>query len=109
MDPSDIIETRILEKYKILSKLGKGTYAQVWEASAKRLNFRVAIKKICDAFLNPIDAQRTFREVFYLLELRHPNIVRIFNVHRARNDHDLYLVLECMDRDLHMVIRSGAL
>jgi mitogen-activated protein kinase 15 len=39
----------------------------------------------------------------------HENIVRLYNVIRAENDRDLYLVFEYMETDLHAVIRAGIL
>jgi len=50
------IETHILRKYQIIKLAGKGTYATVWKAKAKRVDLTVAIKKIWDAFINVIDA-----------------------------------------------------
>ena len=55
------------------------------------------MKKIFDAFQNATDAQRTFREIMFLQELRdHENIVRLDNVLKAENDRDIYLVFEYM-------------
>lgn len=57
----------------------------------------VALKKIFDAFQNKTDAQRTYREIFYLQQFwDHPNIVRLINIHRALNSNDIYLVFEYM-------------
>jgi mitogen-activated protein kinase 15 len=57
----------------------------------------VALKKIFDAFQNATDAQRTFREIMFLQELRdHENIIRLTNVLKADNDRDIYLVFEYM-------------
>jgi len=50
------LETHILSQYQIIKIAGKGSYATVWEAKAKKINLTVAIKKIWDAFINPIDA-----------------------------------------------------
>ncbi len=70
----------------------------------------VAVKRIYDAFRNGTDAQRTFREIVFLREFSdHPNIVKLLNVHRADNNHDLYLVFEFMNTDLHHVIRKGGI
>jgi mitogen-activated protein kinase 15 len=69
----------------------------------------VAVKKIFDAFQNSTDAQRTFREVMFLQALRHENIIKLLNVHRADNDKDIYLVFEFMETDLHAVIRARIL
>lgn len=57
----------------------------------------MALKKIFDAFQNKTDAQRTYREIFYLQQFTdHPNIVRLINIHRAINSNDIYLVFEYM-------------
>ena len=39
----------------------------------------------------------------------HENIVKLFNVIKAENDKDLYLVFEYMESDMHAVIRAGIL
>ena len=103
------IETHILRRYQIQKKLGKGMYAIVWQAIVKRINVKVAIKKIFDAFINPTDAQRTFREVIYLLQLEHNNIIKLLNVHKSKNNVDIYLIFEHMETDLHTVIRGNVL
>jgi mitogen-activated protein kinase 15 len=45
----------------------------------------------------------------FLQELDHPNIIKVLNVIRAKNDRDIYLIFEFMDTDLHAVIRVGIL
>ncbi|PIO58804.1 hypothetical protein TELCIR_19751, partial [Teladorsagia circumcincta] len=62
---------------------------------------------IFDAFRNQTDSQRTFREVMFLQEFgRHPNVIKLFNIHKADNDRDIYLVFEYMEADLHNVIKK---
>lgn len=47
------------------------------------------------AFQNATDAQRTYREVTILQELRgHPNIISLLHVIRADNDKDIYLLFD---------------
>eukprot|EP01024_Parvocaulis_polyphysoides_P007202 TRINITY_DN12159_c1_g1_i4.p1 TRINITY_DN12159_c1_g1~~TRINITY_DN12159_c1_g1_i4.p1 ORF type:complete len:466 (-),score=61.81 TRINITY_DN12159_c1_g1_i4:130-1527(-) len=107
---SDNIDSRVLQKFEIQSKIGKGAYGIVWKAINKKNNQTVAIKKIYDAFQNTTDAQRTFREIMFLQELSgHDNIVTLLNVIRAENDEDIYLVFEYMDADLQTVSRAGIL
>ncbi|CAD8162026.1 unnamed protein product [Paramecium pentaurelia] len=107
---SDEIEPHILKRYEIVRKIGKGAYGVVWKAIDKRFkNTCVALKKIFDAFQNATDAQRTFREIMFLYELDHQNIIKLYNVHRAENNKDIYLVFEHMETDLHAVIRAGIL
>lgn len=65
----------------------------------------LALKKIFDAFQHSTDAQRTFREIMFLKQFEHENIIKLHQVYRAENDKDVYLVFECMEADLHNVIR----
>ena len=93
-----------------LSQLGKGAYGIVWKAIDKKTNDKVALKKIFDAFQNSTDAQRTFREIKFLQEMRgHEHIVTLLNVLKADNDRDIYLVFEYMETDLHAAIRANIL
>lgn len=110
MSGTEDIDKPILRKYEIIQKLGKGAYGIVWKAIEKKTNETVALKKIFDAFQNATDAQRTFREIMFLQELRdHQNIIRLTNVLKAENDRDIYLVFEYMETDLHAVIRANIL
>ena len=81
----------------------------MWKAIDKRTKEIVALKKNFDAFQNATDAQRTFREIIFLQEIDHENIIRLQNVIRAENDRDIYLVFDFMDTDLHAVIRANIL
>ncbi|KAL4439530.1 hypothetical protein ABPG74_003932 [Tetrahymena malaccensis] len=106
---SEDIEPHVLRRYEILSKLGRGAYGIVWKVYDKRTKQVLALKKIFDAFQNSTDAQRTFREIMFLQELDHENIIKVINVIRAKNDRDIYVVFEYMDTDLHAVIRVNIL
>ena len=67
----------------------------------------VARKKIFDAFQNSTDAQRTFRELIFLQQMKgHENIIQMLNLLKAENDKDIYLVFEYMETDLHAAIRG---
>lgn len=107
---SEEIEAHITKKYDILQKLGKGAYGIVWKAIDKKTHKVVALKKVFDAFQNQTDAQRTYREIMFLEELSgHENIIHLFNVIRADNEKDIYLVFEYMETDLHAAIRANIL
>lgn len=101
---SEEVEQHILKKYNIVKKLGSGAYGHVWKVTDRKTGQIMALKKIFDAFQHSTDAQRTFREIVFLHELNHPNIVKLYNVFRAENDKDLYLVFEFMEADLHNAI-----
>jgi mitogen-activated protein kinase 15 len=103
------IESHIMQKYEIVQKLGKGAYGVVWKAIDRKTKHVVALKKVFDAFHNATDAQRTFREVMFLQEMQHDNVIRMTNLHKADNNKDLYIVFDFMETDLHVVIRGGIL
>ena len=107
---SEEVEAHILKKYDLLVRLGKGAYGIVWKAIDKQTKKVVALKKVFDAFHNATDAQRTFREVMFLQELKgHENIVSLQGMVKAENNKDIYLVFDFMDTDLHVVIRGNIL
>ncbi|XP_076032521.1 extracellular signal-regulated kinase 2-like [Oratosquilla oratoria] len=102
------IDNHISKKYEIRRRIGKGAYGIVWKAIDRRSGDVVAVKKIFDAFRNETDAQRTFREIVFLLEFSsHPNVIRLLNVLKADNNKDIYLVFQYMETDLHNVIKKG--
>ncbi|TKR65042.1 hypothetical protein L596_025506 [Steinernema carpocapsae] len=104
------VDGHVRDKYELQKRLGKGAYGIVWKAIDRRTNEPVALKKIFDAFRNPTDSQRTFREIMFLQEFgRHPNVVKLFNILKADNDKDIYLVFEFMEADLHNVIKRGTI
>ena len=108
--PSDEIDKHVTKRYEIVQKLGKGAYGIVWRAFDKKTKDVVALKKIFDAFQNSTDAQRTYREVMFLQEMKgYEHIVSLLNVLKADNDRDLYLVFEHMETDLHAAIRHNIL
>jgi len=110
MSANEDIDAHILERYEILQKLGKGAYGIVWKVRDKQSEDMIALKKVFGAFQNATDAQRTFREIIFLQELAdHENIIQLLDVIKADNDKDIYLTFECMETDLHAVIRANIL
>ncbi len=82
-------------------------YGIVWKATDKKNDKPVALKKIFDAFQNATDAQRTYREIVFLKELRkHENIIHLLEVMKADNDKDIYLVFEYMGKLSRIVVNS---
>jgi mitogen-activated protein kinase 15 len=89
---SEEIEKHILNKYEIIKKIGSGAYGHVWKVVDRKKKTIHALKKNFDAFQNSIDAQRTYREIMFLKEFRHPNIIELQHIIRANNDRDVYLL-----------------
>ena len=73
-----------MKRYKLLEKVGSGSYGHVWKVLEKKTREVLALKKIFDAFRNVKDAQRTYREISILKKLPpHDNIVHLREVIRA--------------------------
>ena len=60
---SSALEPHILERFKVIRKLGSGAYGHVYKVQDKQNLEIYALKKIFDAFQHSTDAQRTFREI----------------------------------------------
>jgi len=107
------LDKDILKLYDVSKKKGKGAYSIVFEGEDRKWGNRVAIKKVFDAVANKTDAQRTYREVSYLVgvhsESPQPNIIQLLNVMPSKNVKDIYLVFEYMDTDLYAANRAGLL
>jgi mitogen-activated protein kinase 15 len=89
---SDEIEPHLLVRFKVIKKLGSGAYGHVFRVQDKQDNKIKALKKNFDAFTNIVDAQRTYREIMFLLQLKHINIVALQEVLKAKNGKDIYLL-----------------
>lgn len=78
--------------YEIVKKIGCGAYGVVWKVIDKKQKTVHALKKNFDAFQNSTDAQRTYREVMFLNQVKHPNIISLQRIIKAQNERDIYLV-----------------
>lgn len=61
------LETHILAKFKVLKKIGSGAYGHVYKVIDNKDKKVKALKKNFDAFNNSTDAQRTYREIMFLM------------------------------------------
>jgi serine/threonine protein kinase len=77
----DVSPGKFLEgeaRYKILERLGKGTFGEVCAARDLKVPGNVAIKRISDAFASYVCAKRTLREVRLLRLLdTHNNLIKM--------------------------------
>lgn len=86
------IEPHLLSRFKVIKKLGSGAYGHVFRVQDKQDGKTKALKKNFDAFTNSTDAQRVYREIMFLFQLKHPNIIHLEETIKAKNGKDIYLL-----------------
>ncbi|KAI8987018.1 kinase-like domain-containing protein, partial [Pilobolus umbonatus] len=109
MDSDDAEEVNLLteRKYQQDTKVGEGTYAVVYKGTSLTSGRTVAIKKIkMGQFKDGLDLT-AIREVKYLQEIRHPNVIELIDVFSHKTN--LNLVLEYLDSDLEQIIKDKSL
>lgn len=107
MDAVEKANAEIQKKWAKDAKIGEGAYAVVYRGRDAKTGRKVAIKKIkVGQFKDGLDMS-AIREVKYLRELRHPNVIELLDVFSSKTN--LNLVLEFLDTDLELVIRDRAL
>lgn len=86
--------------YRVLKRVGAGGMAEVFKASmlgdASLIEKTVALKKILPNLTRNSNFRNNFiNEANVCAQLRHPNIVEVYNFHQDRSD--LYLAMEFID------------
>ncbi|KAJ3308757.1 TFIIH complex serine/threonine-protein kinase subunit kin28 [Boothiomyces sp. JEL0838] len=95
--------------YQKEKKIGEGTYATVYTGLAlprasDEQPVKVAIKKMKPGLFKDGLDMSGIREIKYLQELRHTNIILLHDVFCQKQA--LHLVLEFLDADLEMIIKN---
>ncbi|OAX83378.1 CMGC/CDK protein kinase [Emergomyces africanus] len=108
--PAAMMDRRTPQRssFQRLEKLGEGTYATVYKGRNRQTGEMVALKEI------HLDSEEgtpstAIREISLMKELKHENILSLYDIIHAENK--LMLVFEFMDRDLkkHMELRGNQL
>ena len=99
------------KRYSLIRTVGSGAYGVVISAHDANKSSNVAIKMVPRAFNDEIDAKRILREIKLLKHFHHENVVGILDmmppVARYLEDfHDVYIVADLMETDLHRIIYS---
>lgn len=94
------------DHFRILEEIGSGTYAKVYRAIDLHHQREVAMKCML------LDSERygllsvVIREINLLLDLKHPNIVHLYEIFR-RNE-EIYLIFEYLNTDLYQYMLRHA-
>eukprot|EP00112_Aurelia_sp_Birch-Aquarium-sp1_P007410 Seg1807.5 transcript_id=Seg1807.5/GoldUCD/mRNA.D3Y31 product="Serine/threonine-protein kinase NLK" protein_id=Seg1807.5/GoldUCD/D3Y31 len=89
--------------------IGYGAFGVVWAVTDPRSGDRVALKKMPNVFQNIVSSKRVYRELRMLSFFKHENVVRALDI--LQPDpldvfHELYVITELMQSDLHKIIVS---
>lgn len=97
------LEVNIL-RYSKDKKVGEGTYAVVYLGKQISTKRNIAIKEIKTGLFKDGLDMSAIREVKYLQELKHDNVIELIDVFSATNN--LNLVLEFLPCDLEVLIKN---
>lgn len=104
MDAVEKANLSTSQKYSKEVKVGEGAYAVVYKGREIATGRQVAIKKIkVGQFKDGLDMSAV-REVKYLRELQHDNVIALLDVFSSKTN--LNLVLEFLDADLEIIIKD---
>ncbi|PWN52827.1 putative KIN28-cyclin-dependent ser/thr protein kinase [Violaceomyces palustris] len=107
MDTAATLNLAIRNTYAKIEKVGEGTYASVFLAKNVKTGQKVAIKKIkVVSNANGMD-MTAIREVKFLAELKHCNVIQMLDVFSSGSANpSLNLVLEFLDTNLEALIKD---
>uniref|UniRef100_A0A3Q3WKZ2 non-specific serine/threonine protein kinase n=1 Tax=Mola mola TaxID=94237 RepID=A0A3Q3WKZ2_MOLML len=87
-----------IDDFKVLTLLGKGSFACVYRAKSEKTGLEVAIKTIDKKAMHKAGmVQRVTNEVEIQCRLKHPSILELYNYFEDSNY--VYLVLEISPSD----------
>ena len=84
------LDGNFLDKYDVLSQLGKGGYAKVYEVRNKLTGEIRACKHISKIHIS--DFSKLELEVNILIKIDHPNIIKLYEIFESKSS--IYLIME---------------
>ncbi|KAK6462572.1 kinase-like domain-containing protein [Scheffersomyces coipomensis] len=104
---SSEVKSPVQSKYSKDKKVGEGTYAVVYLGNQISTKRKIAIKEIKTGLFKDGLDMSAIREVKYLQELKHPNVIELIDVFSTSNN--LNLVLEFLPCDLEVLIKDTSI
>ncbi|XP_020232066.1 probable serine/threonine-protein kinase At1g54610 [Cajanus cajan] len=92
------------EAFKMIDKVGQGTYSNVYKALDRDTGEIVALKKVRFNTSEPESIKFMAREIMILQRLDHPNVVKLKGLATSRMQYSIYLVFDFMQTDLARII-----
>src|SRR2546423_4660206 len=99
---ADTLPALVLERYRLVRRLGSGGFGTVWLAHDERLDRPVAVKRVPTA--DAEQAERARREALVAARLSHPGIVALYEA--GAGDAACYLVSELVRGDTLGVLEA---
>ncbi|XP_028221554.1 probable serine/threonine-protein kinase At1g54610 [Glycine soja] len=96
---------RSAESYKMIDKVGQGTYSNVYKALDQETGEIVALKKVKFNTSEPESIKFMAREIMILQRLDHPNVLKLIGLATSRMQYSIYLVFDFMQTDLAVIAR----
>ena len=106
--PSLLLTDHTVSSYTKDRKVGEGTYAVVYLGKQTSTKRPIAIKEIKTGLFKDGLDMSAIREVKYLQELKHPNVIELIDVFATSNN-NLNLVLEFLPCDLEVLIKDKSI
>ncbi|CAB3408091.1 unnamed protein product [Caenorhabditis bovis] len=97
-------DNELSKKFRSLKKIGEGTYGIVYKAIHVKDQTKCALKMITMDKDEEGIPSTCLREISCIKDLRHDNIVHLFDIIFTDSDQKLYMVFEFIDRDLKLLL-----
>ncbi|XP_038632477.1 MAPK/MAK/MRK overlapping kinase-like isoform X4 [Scyliorhinus canicula] len=94
------------QEYRLVAKIGEGTFSEVWKAQSLKDGTYYACKKM-KQHIESIEQVNNLREIQAMRRLSlHPNILQLHEVAYDKRSGSLALICELMDMNIYELIRG---
>ncbi|XP_078262173.1 MAPK/MAK/MRK overlapping kinase isoform X4 [Rhinoraja longicauda] len=95
-----------MNDYRLVAKIGEGTFSEVWKAQSLKNGTYYACKKM-KQYIESLEEVNNIREIQAMRRLSlHPNILQLHDVAFDKKSGSLALICELMDMNIYELIRG---